>query len=105
MPIALPHHGKVINVSQDALVREKTADRAAMQKTGSLSESSEPQGQELLYAARISLAETKMQIENKMVSLTPGMAVTVEIKTGTRRLIEYVLSPVLRYRHESLRER
>jgi hemolysin D len=34
-----------------------------------------------------------------MVNLAPGMAVTVEIKTGTRRLIEYLMSPLLRYRH------
>ena len=33
------------------------------------------------------------------------MAVTVEIKTGQRRIIEYLLSPLLRYRQESLRER
>ena len=45
-----------------------------------------------------------MRIEDKMVSLAPGMAVTVETKTGTRRLIEYLMSPLLRYRHESLRE-
>jgi hemolysin D len=31
--------------------------------------------------------------------------VTVEIKTGQRRVIEYLLSPILRYRQESLRER
>jgi hemolysin D len=36
---------------------------------------------------------------------SPGMAVTVEIKTGTRRVIEYFLSPFLQYRDESLRER
>jgi hypothetical protein len=45
------------------------------------------------------------QIEDKMVTLAPGMAVTVEIKTGTRRIIEYLMSPLLRYRQESLRER
>jgi len=39
------------------------------------------------------------------VDLTPGMAVTVEIKTGQRRIVEYLLSPLLRYRHETLRER
>ena len=33
------------------------------------------------------------------------MAVTVEIKTGSRRLIEYLLSPILRYKQESFRER
>jgi len=58
-----------------------------------------------LYSARIALDRTEMQIDNRMVQLAPGMAVTVEIKTGTRRLIEYVMSPVLRYRQESMRER
>jgi hemolysin D len=33
------------------------------------------------------------------------MAVTVEIKTGRRRIIEFLLSPILRYMQESLRER
>ena len=33
-----------------------------------------------------------MQIEGKMVNLAPGMAISVEIKTGTRRLIEYLMS-------------
>ena len=33
------------------------------------------------------------------------MAVTVEIKTGRRRIIEYVLSPLLRYKQDALRER
>jgi hemolysin D len=46
-----------------------------------------------------------MQIEDKMVNLAPGMAVTVETKTGTRRIIESLVSPLLRYRQESLRER
>jgi hemolysin D len=46
-----------------------------------------------------------MQIEYKLVTPAPGMAVTVEIKTGTWRIIEYLMSPLLRYRQESLRER
>ena len=46
-----------------------------------------------------------MQVEDKLVNLTPGMAVTVEIKTGRRRIIEYLMSPLMRDRQESLRER
>ena len=46
-----------------------------------------------------------MQIEDKTVNLTAGMAITVEIKTGSRRIIEYLMSPLLRYRHDGLRER
>ena len=57
------------------------------------------------YAARVSLDRTQMQVEDKLVNLSPGMAVTVEIKTGSRRIISYLLSPVLRYRQEVLRER
>jgi hypothetical protein len=37
--------------------------------------------------------------------LQPGMSVTAEIKTGQRRLIEFFLSPLLRYKQESLGER
>ncbi|MCL2713169.1 MAG: HlyD family type I secretion periplasmic adaptor subunit, partial [Alphaproteobacteria bacterium] len=99
-------HGKVISVSQDAIIREKPGDRDGRgKKDGALAESSEPAGQELLYAVRVALDTTRMEVEGRMVDLTPGMAVTVEIKTGSRRIIEYVLAPLLRYRQESLRER
>jgi len=37
--------------------------------------------------------------------LTPGMAVSVEIKTGKRRVIEYFLAPLMQTTNESLRER
>jgi hemolysin D len=67
--------------------------------------SSEPKGQEMVYAARVSLDRTQMQVEDRLVELAPGMAVTVEIKTGSRRVIEYLLSPLLRYKQSSLRER
>ena len=66
---------------------------------------SEPNGQQLNYAARVSLDRTQMQVEDKLVNLSPGMAVTVEIKTGARRIISYLLSPLLRYKQEVLRER
>ena len=48
--------------------------------------------------ARVSLNRTQMQVDDRVVHLTPGMAVTVEIKTGSRRLIEYLLSPLLQVR-------
>ena len=98
--------GEVINVSQDAITRERPMDRADPGKTrAALADSSEPQGQELVYAARVSLDRTQMQVEDKVVNVAPGMAVTVEIKTGRRRVIEYILSPLLRYGHEAARER
>src|SRR3984893_2252046 len=98
-------HGKVLSVSQDAIARDKPQDKASDKSQGAEQGTSEPKGQELVYAARISLDRTQMQGENKLVSLSPGMAVTVEIKTGSRRIISYLLSPLLRYKQESLRER
>lgn len=59
----------------------------------------------LVYASRVSLAQATMWVNGLQTRLTPGMAVTVEIRTGTRRLIEFLLNPLLRYRQESMRER
>jgi hemolysin D len=99
-------HGNVKSVSQDSIAREKSSGKQNETKqTGALAETSEPDGQELLYSARVSLDEVQMQVDGKIVNLTPGMAVTVEIKTGTRRIMEYLMSPLLRYKQESLHER
>lgn len=97
--------GEVLSVSQDAIVREHPQDRPDERGRGTPNESSEPKGQELNYSARISLPQTRMQIDDRMVSLSPGMAVTVEVRTGSRRILSYLLSPLLRYRQETLRER
>ena len=58
-----------------------------------------------VYPATLTLGQKDMLIDGKRVNLTPGMAVTAEIKTGQRRVIEYLLSPVQRAGSESLRER
>lgn len=58
-----------------------------------------------VFKMRLKLEQDRIAVEDKWVKLSPGMAVTVEIKTGTRRLIEFFLSPLLRYRQESVRER
>jgi hemolysin D len=98
-------HGHVVSMSQDAIVHDKPQDKTGDKVPGAESSTSEPKGQELVYAARIALDRTQMQIDDSLVNLSPGMAVTVEIKTGSRRVISYLLSPLLRYRQESLRER
>jgi hemolysin D len=98
-------HGQVLSVSQDAIIRERQQDRSNDRGLGTQNDTSEPKGQELNYSARISLDRTKMQIDDRMVNLSPGMAVTVEIKTGSRVILSYLLSPLLRYRQETLRER
>lgn len=99
-------HGKVLNVSPDSITRDKPQSRIVNDDSkGSEDATSEPDGQELVYAARVSLDRAQMPVDGRLVNLSPGMAVTVEIKTGTRRIISYLLSPLLRYKEDSLRER
>jgi hemolysin D len=98
-------HGTVLSVSQDAIIRDKPSEATGSKIAGAEAGSSEPRGQELVYAARVSLDRTRMQIDDNLVNLTPGMATTVEIKTGSRTVISYLLSPLMRYKQESLRER
>ncbi|HET7255012.1 MAG TPA: HlyD family type I secretion periplasmic adaptor subunit [Xanthobacteraceae bacterium] len=98
-------HGRVLTVSQDAVIRDRQQDRSNDRALGTQNDTSEPKGQELNYSARISLDRAQMQIDDRMVNLSPGMAVTVEIKTGSRMILSYLLSPLLRYQQESLRER
>ena len=76
--------GKLVNVSNDAVPDEQ---------------------QGLRYLASVEIEKDWMQMENRRVNLAPGMSVAVEVKTGQRQLIEYFLSPLLRFKQESIRER
>jgi hemolysin D len=59
----------------------------------------------LIYSSRVKMKKSTLKVGGAAVQLSPGMAVTVEIKTGKRRLIEYFLGPLLQAKDESLRER
>jgi hemolysin D len=97
-------HGHVLSVSRSSITRP-TPERPGDASIGTDTGTSEPKGQEFVYQARIGLDKTEMVVDDGVVQLTPGMAVTVEIKTGTRHVISYLLSPVMKYRHDSLQER
>jgi hemolysin D len=59
----------------------------------------------LVYRVRLRLDRDRVTVDGRDVPLLPGMAVTAEIATGKRRVIEYLLSPLLRMKHDSFRER
>ncbi|WP_180958414.1 HlyD family type I secretion periplasmic adaptor subunit [Vibrio sp. vnigr-6D03] len=58
-----------------------------------------------VFLARVKLYQDSIKVENKYVSLTAGMSIKAEIRTGERKIIEYILSPLQRYQDEALRER
>jgi hemolysin D len=76
--------GRVTHVSRDAIQDEKKG---------------------LIYSVKVVLDKSSIFVEGHDMPLSAGMSANVEIKTGTRRVIEYVLSPLLQHRRESLNER
>jgi hemolysin D len=101
-------HGQVRTVSRDALRNERDApnpDRNQDRGKPTSRQEQDSTAGNPAYLARISLAETAVETEEGPIPLEPGMTVTTEIKTGQRRVISYLLSPFMRYRHEALRER
>jgi membrane fusion protein, hemolysin D len=88
-----------VKVSRDAVdEREQTAlddpKSTAKPQIASTSTTEQTTGQTLVFPATISLAKRVILVDGKEIPLSPGMAVTVEIRTGQRRALDYVLSPL-----------
>lgn len=58
-----------------------------------------------VFKAQIVLDKGSVGVDGKALRIAPGMNLTAEIKTGQRRVIEFLLSPIQRQVNESLRER
>lgn len=60
-----------------------------------------------VYAARLSLGatETPNIVHGRRGRIAPGMNVTADVRVAERRMLDYFLAPLLRYKEESLRER
>jgi hemolysin D len=76
-----------------ALVKSVVADAVNDERKGAI------------FPAILSLQKASIDVDGKHIALSPGMNVTAEIKTGKRRVIEYLLSPIQRSASESLGER
>lgn len=77
----------------EAKVKSVTADAVNDEKKGAI------------FPAVLSLGQNSINVDGKRIALSPGMNVTAEIKTGKRRVIEYLLSPVQKTVNESMGER
>ena len=77
----------------NATVQKVTQDAVNDEKRGAI------------FPATLKLDKTSIDVDGKPIKLAPGMNITAEIKTGQRRVIEYLLSPIQRAGGESLRER
>lgn len=77
-------NGTVVSVSNDAVQDKKLG---------------------LTFPVRIRLATNRLHVENRWIMLTPGMAVTADIRTGKRSVAGYFLGPLMESAQESMRER
>lgn len=60
---------------------------------------------DLVFEAKLQPKAAAISINDKDLSLSPGMTVTVEIKTGNRRIINYVFSPLVEILSKGMKER
>jgi hemolysin D len=58
-----------------------------------------------VYPVRVRVQRNDIRVDGRTVRLSSGMAATVEVRTGARRIIDFLLSPVATAADESLRER
>jgi hemolysin D len=93
--------GTVVNISRDAI------DQSNVPAGSERNEDGRPVQTRLVYAAKINL-DCSINALNKSQlceSIQPGMAIQAEIKTGKRRIIQYLLSPIAQALDEAGRER
>jgi hemolysin D len=95
-------HGHVADVSRDRV--EPVAPRPPGDKPGER-KPDDGKAAEPGYVAHVALDSTRMVVDGRTEALLPGMAVTAEIRTGSRSVMSYLLSPLRRYAHEGARER
>lgn len=100
-----------IYAGQNAEIKVETFN---FQKYGTLSaelvevsrDAVEDKDKGLIYRALLRTQADYFDLANgRNVPISPGMAVTAEIKTRQKRIIEYFMDPFIKYRSEGLRER
>jgi hemolysin D len=100
----------VETVASDAIAAE-TANRSLSDptkksdgKAQSLTPSAQPMN-DLVFEAKLRPHTYALDVNGREVPLSPGMTVTVEIKTGSRRILEYLFSPLVEVAGTAMRER
>ncbi len=101
-------NGRVTHVARDSIPAPDAQKVEGDPTQASKAQSSfvpPKQTQNLVYAATIKPDVTVMRADGVEVPLSAGMSVSVEIKTGRRRILEYIFSPLVEVASEAMRER
>jgi hemolysin D len=85
----------------EALLNEADASKAPTERTFAGAQPT----QNLVFPVTLHPRRDYMMIDGRRTPLSPGMAVTVEIATGSRRILEYVFSPLVETASDAMKER
>ena len=98
---------EVTRISRDAIPEpDQAADTAAArQQNRPTTWSGGQRVQNLVFPVLLRPRTFELVADGVNVPLAPGMTVTVEIKTGSRRVLEYIFSPLVEIASTSMRER
>lgn len=55
-----------------------------------------------VYKMKVEMERQNIRVDGRDTLISPGMTLSVEVKTGKRRIIEFFLSPIVKYSKESL---
>jgi membrane fusion protein, adhesin transport system len=83
--------GKVERISADTIVDEKSPDRA--------------ERQENFYRVVVRTEKNHLGNSENQLPIIPGMVATVEVLTGSKTVLDYIVKPARMLRDEALRER
>lgn len=95
--------GHVVDISRDAATEDPRRDSSGPQSPDRAN--SQTRHEAARYVALVALDDPSILVDGRREKLSPGMAVTAEIRTGQRRVIEYLLSRLGDYRQSVGRER
>ena len=102
-------HGKVVRIATDAMdeqdARRGQANATALASGPGPNAGNPGQPQAFVFPVTLSLEETALKAGEADLRLTPGMTVAAEIKTDSRRVIDYLFSPLAKIGSEAMRER
>jgi hemolysin D len=99
--------GNVTNVATDAIPEP---DAAQLESTAAHApQATVPTGnvqrvQNLVFPVTVKPDQLTLSVNGQPMPLTPGMAVTVEVKTGSRRILEYLFSPLVEITSQAMQE-
>lgn len=60
---------------------------------------------EFFYLVKVRTAKTSMEYRNESLPIIPGMVTTVDILTGKKTVLSYLLKPIMKARQNALTER